>query len=765
MPRTNLTQQDFSLGEISPKIQSRSDAEFYKSSVNHMQNYLPKETGSAEYRTGSAFAAETHLNKTGALIPFIQSNTTAYMLEFTNLKFRVYKKDGEVVTSTPVVITGITKASPAVVTSVSHGFTGGEEVFFAAIIGMEQFNNRTLRTAATTANTFQLIDAASVAVDSSGYDAYVSGGTAGETVTVTTPYAEADLDTLKFAQTEDTMYIVHPTYEPRKLTRSSDTAWTIATYTRTAAADPFGGSDDFPSANIFYEQRLLFAGTNNDPAKIWSSKSPASAGDTLYDNMTLGTGDTDAFIFNVAHRKTGYIKWLASTTKSLIAGTTEAIFNLTAAGDAALAPSSPPNVRPITFFGSADISPVQHDNDVFFVQRNQQRVSRITFDFLIDSFKTVNQNILASHIARGLIKRSAFLQGEQDSVWHCTEDGKFLSMFIRTGQEIPGWSRHETNGEVVSIASLPRDGQFDQLWVIVKRTVDGADQFNTEYFSDPQQYETLIENFSGVEATDEATYERVLFEKQKRGFFVDSGIVYDGSAQTVTMTPAATTGDTVNFTASGAVFLSTDVDREIWEKNGTGRAKINTFTSSTVVVCQITSAFASTSAIAAGDWYLTTATVGGLIPLEGTAVKVVRDGAVDNEATDQTVSNGKVTLQQQASYVVVGFGYTGIIKGLNLDGGAAFGSAIGKPKNVDKLAIFFKDTLGVQYGTDPYNLSRVIFTSTNDIMGRPSPLFTGTKVVIVEDIWRKDKYMHIIQDQPLPCTVQQISPYLDTNET
>ena len=57
------------------------------------------------------------------------------------------------------------------------------------------------------------------------------GGTvvsSGSPVEVTTPYAHTDLDKLKFTQSADVMYIVHPDFAPRKITRTSHTAWTIA---------------------------------------------------------------------------------------------------------------------------------------------------------------------------------------------------------------------------------------------------------------------------------------------------------------------------------------------------------------------------------------------------------------------------------------------------------------------------------------------------------------------------------------------------------
>jgi hypothetical protein len=59
---------------------------------------------------------------------------------------------------------------------------------------------------------------------------YKDGGqilNSGSIVEVATPYLTAELFEIKYAQSADTMFIVHPNHAPRKLTRTSDTAWTL----------------------------------------------------------------------------------------------------------------------------------------------------------------------------------------------------------------------------------------------------------------------------------------------------------------------------------------------------------------------------------------------------------------------------------------------------------------------------------------------------------------------------------------------------------
>lgn len=69
-------------------------------------------------------------------------------------------------------LTAITKANPAVVSDVGHGLTTGDVVKLADIVGMTELNDGIFVVETLTADTFAL-----VGVDSTNYDAYVSGGT------------------------------------------------------------------------------------------------------------------------------------------------------------------------------------------------------------------------------------------------------------------------------------------------------------------------------------------------------------------------------------------------------------------------------------------------------------------------------------------------------------------------------------------------------------------------------------------------------------
>ena len=67
--------------------------------------------------------------------------------------------------ATAKTITAITKASPGVLTSNSHGFSNGDEVYIVSVGGMVELNGRNYRVANSSTNTFTLTDLYGVAIN------------------------------------------------------------------------------------------------------------------------------------------------------------------------------------------------------------------------------------------------------------------------------------------------------------------------------------------------------------------------------------------------------------------------------------------------------------------------------------------------------------------------------------------------------------------------------------------------------------------------
>lgn len=124
---------------------------------------------------GSLGASEMIINAVG---------TDGVEKQITKLMNRTIQVEGNAVgtwqrdasglsTAVEKVITGITRANPAVVTSAGHGLANGTLVSITKVVGMTQVNNETFTVAGTATNTFQLSG-----INSSAYTAYTSGGVA-----------------------------------------------------------------------------------------------------------------------------------------------------------------------------------------------------------------------------------------------------------------------------------------------------------------------------------------------------------------------------------------------------------------------------------------------------------------------------------------------------------------------------------------------------------------------------------------------------------
>lgn len=221
MPRVYDIQNNFARGEMSPRLHARTDIDHYRLSLLECTNFFVLRQGALRKRQATEYIATTKVQSEASRhIPFVFSTEQAYMLEFGDQYFRPYA-NGARITDTPLTITGATQANP-VVLSVVNSLSNGDRVFVQDVVGMTEINNREFTVANQTGTTIELSGE-----DGTGHTAYSSAGTVGELVEFATPYLEAELFDIQFAQSADTLYVAHKNHAPRKITRSSDTSWTV----------------------------------------------------------------------------------------------------------------------------------------------------------------------------------------------------------------------------------------------------------------------------------------------------------------------------------------------------------------------------------------------------------------------------------------------------------------------------------------------------------------------------------------------------------
>ena len=456
MPRSTFAYTNFTAGELSPRLDGRSDLQKYFQGCKTLQNMVVHPHGGATRRPGTKFIAETKSNGEARLIPFEFSTTQTYVLEFGNTYMRVYKDGGQVLNS-------------------------------------------------------------------------------GTVVEISTPYSAAEANELKFTQSADVLYIVHPSHQPRKLSRTSHTSWTLSLYAPTA--NPFSSSNNFPSCVTFFEERLVFAGTNNDPQKLFFSK----AGD--FEDMTIGTNAGDGMNFTIGSDQVNAIKYLKGL-RTLLIGTVGGEFVATASTSAE--PITPTNIqiKRQAGYGTSDVDALLAGNRILFVQRAGKKIRELVFDFDTDGYIAPDLTLLAEHIAGsgvGTGFTNWTYQQEPDSiVWVVRSDGVLTGMTYQRGENVVAWHRHilggafsSGNAVVESVAaisnSLSTAKGEDSLYMIVKRTINGG----------TKRYVEVMQPFDFADDIEDA-------------WFLDSALQYSGGATTSLSGLSHLEGQTVTILANGS---------------------------------------------------------------------------------------------------------------------------------------------------------------------------------------------------------------------
>ena len=195
-------------------------------------------TSGDSYTLAASAATVSGPNLTGGgnfpprLITFQFNLNQGFCLEFGQQYMRVIS-DGAFVTETPLTITGITQANPAVVTFSGGAFNSGDWAFIAGVGGMTQVNGETYVLSILSSTTAALLDVFGNNIDSTGFGTYISGGAIARIYTLATPYQAADLPYIKFVQSADVMslccrnQITSAEYPPYDLDRLADDNWTL----------------------------------------------------------------------------------------------------------------------------------------------------------------------------------------------------------------------------------------------------------------------------------------------------------------------------------------------------------------------------------------------------------------------------------------------------------------------------------------------------------------------------------------------------------
>jgi hypothetical protein len=513
-------------------------------------------------------------------------------------------------------------------------------------------------------------------------------------------------------------------------TRLSDATPSATTATEVWRLGSWSDTTGYPKAIAYHQQRLFFAGTTDEPNTIWGSAIDD------FTNFTPGTDDSDAVKFVVAGKRND-IYWMKASDRLRI-GSAGGIQTLW--GGSTTSSITPTNVDADNeeTIRCKRLNPIDLGKVTLFAQRSGKVLRELSFDaietdgLVAPDVTLVSEDILGNpgDTTDVGVKQMAFQREPVPTVWCVKDNGQVAGLTYSRETETVGWHNHIIGGDTAvsakSVVSIPGTGQ-DRVWFINQRTINGTVR---------QYIEQMNTNFRGTTV--------------KNAKFADSFIYTSGEEPAATLTPAATTGSSITFTAGSAVFAATDVGRIIQNGQYGGKALITAYTDTTHVDADILRDFTDTSAIAAGSWTLSKILYDKLDHLEGETVSILADGGVQPQ---QTVTNGAVTLANQYTDVCIGLGFTQEFELLDIDFGSDTGTAYGSKSKVNEVVLDFFESMGGAIGYDSSKLTDIVFRDGTNLMNEGVPLSTGEIFERPIGGWQDSNSTLFRNTDPLPSTV------------
>lgn len=148
------------------------------------------------------------------------------------------------------------------------------------------------------------------------------------------------------------------------------------------------------------------------------------------------------------------------------------------------------------------------------------------------------------------------------------------------------------------------------------------------------------------------------------------------------------------------------------------------------------------------------ASLTGLNHLEGKTVCVMGDGYLYDDAT---VSNGRITLPEKCSNIVVGLPYTMILEQPNWDAGATdTGTVQGRKKQIGGATLRLTNSFGGTLGPDAEHQNPIIYDANRMELG-DSVLYTGDKRVnLAIGGFNYNGRTYLIHEEPYPFSLSAI---------
>lgn len=239
----------------------------------------------------------------------------------------------------------------------------------------------------------------------------------------------------------------------------------IVTWALGAWSDTIG----WPYTGVLYEDRLITAGSDNDPVGLWAS---INAGYDSYRTSTPAVAD-DGFSLRLTGGRMNPIRWLVESG-ALLAGTGGSLRSVGSRDNSSGALAAD-NVRQRaeTSVGASAVQPSSVENVTLFMDRANKRMYEAAYDFQADGYVAREVSTLNEHLFSVGILQIAYVSSPHKIMYCRRSDGKVTAFAYDREQKVVGGTLLDFGGYVEDLMSMVGRNGVD-LWLVVRRVVNGV---------------------------------------------------------------------------------------------------------------------------------------------------------------------------------------------------------------------------------------------------------------------------------------------------
>lgn len=235
----------------------------------------------------------------------------------------------------------------------------------------------------------------------------------------------------------------------------------------------------WPGTIGWHKNRLAFAGTIAEPQKVWESQTEDFNNFKVSHTLLA----SDAITVGILSGQVNRIQWLVDDN-DLIIGTSRAVRALGKATDGD--PYGPDNVdqKPETNFGANAITPIKVGSVLLYFGPYGTDMRELAYDLGADGRVSQSVSEVQSHLFRNGISGACYQQYPDSIIWAWDATGAAIGFTYERQQQVYGMHRQDFGGVVECMATLNGIGS-DEIWLIVRRTIDGETRRYIEIMQRP----------------------------------------------------------------------------------------------------------------------------------------------------------------------------------------------------------------------------------------------------------------------------------------